>query len=143
MSILGYVLEEEDAQGVVFREATTAERGWFRSKPGFVTVTLEQLHFDPEMTQGMGFGTVDPYLQIVLSVVTFGYWARRSNFQRATWYVSANFEEVERFEVRRRRVRVWISGRETRFVLSKHAEFIEAVTRCVFAKTGRTLSNQS
>ena len=64
MSTLGYVLAEEDAQGVVFREATTAERGWFRSKQGFVTVAGEQLHFDPEIRQGMGLGAGDPLLQM-------------------------------------------------------------------------------
>jgi hypothetical protein len=143
MSILGSVLEEENRQGVVFREATTAERGWFRSHPGFVTVTNEQLHFDPDISQGIRIVLGDPVVQMVLSALTFGYWARRNYFQRAAWFLTVEFEEIEKFEIRRRRVRVWIRGKETRFVLSKRADFTDALASATFSKTGRTLQHVS
>lgn len=124
MSILAAVMADEDLEGVLFREHTTLERGWFRSAHGVVTITKSHLHFDPEVGSG-GFGLfgANMLVSMAFNAVTLGWAARRTMYQRPSFYVQARLTSVGQVHIRRRRVRVWIDGAEQRFVLSRRKEF--------------------
>ncbi len=124
MSILAAVLDEENAEGVLFRESTTMERGLFSTATGVVTITRSHLHFDPELGTGrIGLYGANFVVLMVFNAVTFGWAARRSMFRRPTFYVQADLATIELVQIRRRRVRVVIGDKEHRFVLSGRREF--------------------
>jgi hypothetical protein len=124
MSILAAVLADEDLEGVLFREHTTLERGWFRTAGGVVTITESHLHFDPDVGSGgfVLFGA-NILVSMAFNAVTLGWAARRTMYRRPSFFVKAPLASVGRVQIRRRRVRVWIDGSEQRFVLSRRKEF--------------------
>jgi hypothetical protein len=113
------VLEQEDQEGVLFRTFTTARRRVFASKKGFLTITRERLHFDPELSMPISplFGRFA--LNETITAISAPVFGLRQELARVGWFMTVDLSAVQGVVVQGREVSVFVGGMETRFVLDR------------------------